>query len=68
MIRVPCVRHTRGEVTYCHPGPSLGICPANPGAYAAAALTTGVSTAQHKQIVVQHKERQTVYAKYLGAQ
>ncbi len=42
--------------------------PANPGAYTAAALATGVSAAQRKQIIVQHKEMQMVYTKYLGAQ
>ncbi len=40
----------------------------NPGAYAAMALAAGVSAAQRKQIVAQHKEEQTVYADYLGSQ
>jgi hypothetical protein len=42
--------------------------PANPGAYAAAALVTGVSAAQREQLVAQHKEEQRVYANYLGLQ
>jgi hypothetical protein len=42
--------------------------PGNPGVYAAAALDANVSTAQHKQIVAHHKEEQTSYADYLGAQ
>ncbi len=42
--------------------------PANPGAYAAAALVAGVSTAQWEQLVAQHKEEQTAYANYLGSQ
>jgi hypothetical protein len=42
--------------------------PANPGAYAATALGAGVSAAQHKQIVANHKEAQLSYAEYLGAQ
>ena len=42
--------------------------PGNPVVYAAAALSANVSTAQHKQIVVRHKEEQTSYADYLGAQ
>jgi hypothetical protein len=42
--------------------------PANLGAYAAKALAGGVSVAQRKQIVVQHKEQQTLYANYLGPQ
>ncbi len=42
--------------------------PANPGAYAAAALVAGVSAAQWEQLVVQHKEEQTAYANYLGLQ
>jgi hypothetical protein len=41
---------------------------ANPGAYAATTLAAGVSAAQHKQIIVQHKEMQMAYTKYLGAQ
>ncbi len=40
----------------------------NPGAYAATALTTGVSAAQRKQIITQHKEEQMAYANYLGSQ
>ncbi len=42
--------------------------PANPGAYSAAALVAGVSAAQQEQLVAQHKEEQTAYADYLGAQ
>ncbi len=42
--------------------------PGNPGVYAAAALGANVSTAQHEQIVTRHKEEQTSYANYLGAQ
>jgi hypothetical protein len=42
--------------------------PANPGAYAAAALVAGVSAAQREQLVAQHKEEQTAYADYLGSQ
>ncbi len=42
--------------------------PANPGAYSAAALVAGVSAAQQEQLVAQHKEAQTTYADYLGAQ
>jgi hypothetical protein len=42
--------------------------PGNPGAYAAAALSTNVSVAQREQIVTRHKEEQTLYADYLGAQ
>jgi hypothetical protein len=42
--------------------------PGNPVVYAAAALSANVSTAQHKQIVVRHKEEQTSYANYLGMQ
>ncbi len=42
--------------------------PENPGAYAAAALGANVSTAQCEQIVAHHKEEQTLYADYLGAQ
>jgi hypothetical protein len=42
--------------------------PPNPGAYAAAALVAGVSAAQREQLVAQHKEEQTAYADYLGAQ
>ena len=42
--------------------------PVNPGAYAAAALAAGVSAAHQEQITVQHKEMQTAYTKYLGAQ
>jgi hypothetical protein len=42
--------------------------PVNPSAYAATALTAGVSAAQCKQIVAQHKEEQTVYTNYLGSQ
>jgi hypothetical protein len=42
--------------------------PANPGTYAASALAAGVSAAQHEQIIAQHKETQTAYTEYLGAQ
>ena len=42
--------------------------PADPGAYAAAALAAGVSAAQRDQIVAQHKVEQRAYADYLGAQ
>ena len=42
--------------------------PADPGAYAAAALAAGVSAAQRDQIVAQHKVEQLAYADYLGAQ
>jgi hypothetical protein len=38
------------------------------GAYAAAALTAGVSATHWEQITAQHKEMQTAYTKYLGAQ
>ncbi len=44
------------------------VVPANPGAYSAAVLVAGVSTAQQEQLVAQHKEAQTTYANYLGAQ
>jgi len=44
------------------------IAPGNPSAYAAAALTPGVSAAQREQLVAQHKEEQTAYADYLGSQ
>jgi hypothetical protein len=42
--------------------------PVNPGAYAAAALAAGVSAAHREQIITQHKETQTAYTEYLGAQ
>ncbi len=42
--------------------------PVNPGAYAFMALAAGVSAAQRKQIVAQHKEEQMSYANYLGSQ
>jgi hypothetical protein len=42
--------------------------PINLGAYAATALGAGVSTAQQKQIVTNHKNDQTSYAEYLGVQ
>jgi hypothetical protein len=42
--------------------------PPNPGTYAAEALAGGVSAAQRKQIVAQHKEQQTLYTDYLGSQ
>ena len=44
------------------------LAPANPGAYAHAALGAGVSAAQREQIVANHKEAQHSYAEYLGAQ
>ena len=40
----------------------------NPGAYAAAAINAGISAAQRKQLVANHKEEQASYTKYLGAQ
>ncbi len=42
--------------------------PGDPGAYAAAALAPGVSTAQQELLVAQHKEEQTAYADYLRSQ
>jgi hypothetical protein len=42
--------------------------PQNPGAYAAAALNAGVSAAQRKQLVANHKEEQVSYTEYLRAQ
>ncbi len=42
--------------------------PGNPGAYAAAALAAGGSMAHQEQIPAQHKEMQTAYTEYLGAQ
>jgi hypothetical protein len=44
------------------------VAPVNPGAYADAALAAGVSAAHQEHITVQHKEMQTAYTKYLGAQ
>jgi hypothetical protein len=44
------------------------MAPANPGAYSAAALIAGVSTAQQEQLLAQHKKAQTRYTDYLGAQ
>jgi hypothetical protein len=44
------------------------VAPVNPGAYAAAALATGLSPAQHEQIIAQHKETQMACTEYLGAQ
>ncbi len=44
------------------------VAPANPGAYSAAALVAGVSMAQQEQLIAQHKEAQTKYADYIGAQ
>ncbi len=44
------------------------LAPGNAGVYAAAALGANVSVAQRKQIVARHKEEQTSYADYLGAQ
>jgi hypothetical protein len=42
--------------------------PINPGVYAVTALGAGVSTTQQEQIVANHKDDQTSYAEYLGAQ
>jgi hypothetical protein len=42
--------------------------PVNPGAYAATALAAGVTMAQRKQILAQHKKEQMAYADYLGSQ
>jgi hypothetical protein len=42
--------------------------PVNPGAYSATALAAGVSAAHQEQITTQHKEMQTAYTDYLGAQ
>jgi hypothetical protein len=42
--------------------------PVDPGVYVATALAAGVSVAQCKQIVAQHKEEQMAYANYLGSQ
>ena len=42
--------------------------PADPGAYAAAALVAGVSAAQRDQIVANHKLEERAYSDYLGAQ
>jgi hypothetical protein len=42
--------------------------PADPGAYAAAALAAGVSAARRDRIVAQHKVQKRAYADYLGAQ
>ncbi len=44
------------------------VAPANPGAYSAAALVAGVSAAQQEQLVAQHKEAETMFSDYLGAQ
>ncbi len=44
------------------------VAPANPGAYVATALVAGVSAAQQEQLVTQHKEAQTTYVNYIGAQ
>jgi hypothetical protein len=44
------------------------VSPINPGAYAATALGAGVSATQQEQIVANHKDDQTSYAEYLGAQ
>jgi hypothetical protein len=63
------MHHTGGEVPHCHRGPNVGTCaPVNPGEYAAAALAAGVSAAHREQITAKHKEIQTAYTKYLGAQ
>jgi hypothetical protein len=42
--------------------------PANPAAYAVAALGAGISAAQQEQLVANHKEEQVSYTEYLGAQ
>jgi hypothetical protein len=44
------------------------VAPINPGAYAATALGAGVSAAQQEQIIANHKDNQTSYAEYPGAQ
>jgi hypothetical protein len=44
------------------------VAPANPGAYSATALVAGVSAAQQEQLIAQHKEAQTTYTDYIGAQ
>ncbi len=44
------------------------VAPANPGAYLATALIAGVSAAQQEQLGAQHKEAQSMYANYIGAQ
>ncbi len=44
------------------------VAPVNPDAYAATSLAAGVSTVHQEQITTQHKEMQTAYTKYLGAQ
>jgi hypothetical protein len=44
------------------------VAPVNLGAYAAAALAAGVSAVHGEQIIAQHKETQTAYTEYLGAQ
>ncbi len=48
--------------------PWVYAAPANPGAYLAAALVAGVSTAQQEQLVAQHKEAQMTYTNYIGTQ
>jgi hypothetical protein len=42
--------------------------PANPGAYAVAALNAGVIAAHQEHLVANHKEEQVSYTEYLGAQ
>jgi hypothetical protein len=42
--------------------------PVNPGAYAAAALASGVSVANREQVTTQHEDSQMAYTKYLSAQ
>ncbi len=44
------------------------VAPQNPRAYAAAPLLPGVSAAQCKQLMANHKDEQVSYTKYLGAQ
>jgi hypothetical protein len=69
MIPVPRMRHTKGEVPIFIVDPVwVYAALANPGAYTAAALAAGVSAAQLEKIIVQHKEMQTAYTEYLGAQ
>jgi hypothetical protein len=69
MIWLPHVRHTLEEVRIVISDPFwVYAAPVNPDAYAATAFPAGVSTAQHDQINVQHKETQMVYTAYLGAQ
>jgi hypothetical protein len=69
MIQLPCHGYSTEKYCIVINNPTwVYAAPGNPGAYAAAALGTNVSTAQCKQIVARHKEEQTSYANYLGAQ